>query len=316
MMQRKLGFIGLGKMGGLMARRLVNAGHEVIVFDAVPAAAELLVAAGATQGNSPRDIADRAEVVFASLPTPGILREVALGADGVVQGAAVKVFVDTSTTGPRAAIAVAAGLLEKGIAAIDCPVSGGLAGARDGKLTLMISGPRETFEALRPVFETLGKPLFVAETPGAVQTVKLANNLLVAGAMAVTAEAMVMGVKAGVDPAVMCEVINVSSGRNTATVDKFPRAVLTGSFNFGFSTGLAYKDVRLCLDEAEALGVPTPVGAAVRQAYAIVNAVHGPDSDFSAIVKPLEAWTGVAVRSVAPPDGQSQLEHEAAAGPA
>lgn len=147
------------------------------------------------------------------------------------------------------------------------------------------------------LLEILGAPVYVGATPGAAQTVKLANNLLVAAAMTITAEALVMGVKAGVDPAVMCQVINASSGRNTATADKFPRAVLTGSFDFGFSTGLLYKDVRLCLDTAEGLGVPTPVGAAIRQALAVTNAIHGPDSDFTSVVRPLEAWAGCEVRS-------------------
>jgi len=297
MTRRSVGFIGLGKMGGHMARRIVDAGHLLTVFDPAAEALKPLIAAGAVASASVREVADRAEIVFASLPMPGIVRAAAVGPGGLCEGSAIKVFVDTSTTGPQIAAEVAAELALRNIAAVDCPVSGGMAGARDGKLTLMVSGPRGVVNDAMDLLRILGTPVYVGETPGAAQTVKLANNLLVAAAMTITAEALVMGAKAGVDPKVMCEVINASSGRNTATADKFPRAVLTGTFDFGFSTGLLYKDVRLCLDTAEALGVPTPVGAAIRQVLAVTNAIHGSDSDFTSVVRPLEAWAGVEVRS-------------------
>jgi 3-hydroxyisobutyrate dehydrogenase len=125
---------------------------------------------------------------------------------------------------------------------------------------------------------------------------KLANNLLAASALAVTSEAMVMGVKAGLDPKVMLDVINAGSGRNSASQDKFPRAVLPGTFDFGFATGLSYKDVRLCIDEAEAMGVPMVAGAAVREMLAVTNALYGSDSDFTSICRVVESWAGVQVR--------------------
>ena len=136
----------------------------------------------------------------------------------------------------------------------------------------------------------------VGEGAGQAQTMKLANNLLAAAAIVVTSEAMVMGVKAGLDPKMMLDIINSGSGRNSATQDKFPRSVLPGTFDFGFATGLSYKDVRLCVDEAESLGVPMVVGAAVREMLAITNAVHGGDSDFTSICRVVEAWGGVEVR--------------------
>ncbi len=294
---RSVGFVGVGKMGGHMARRIFGAGHRLTVFDPSPDAVAALATEGAFVAGSVREVADRAEIVFASLPTPDIVRAIAIGVGGLREGSAIKAFVDTSTTGPQVAGAVAAGLSARGIATLDCPVSGGMAGARDGKLTLMVSGPRDAFDEAMDLLAILGAPVYVGATAGAAQTVKLANNLLVAAAMTVTAEALVMGVKAGVDPKVMLEVINASSGRNTATADKFPRAVLTGSFDFGFTTGLLFKDVRLCLDAAEALGVPTPVGAAIRQALAVTNALYGGESDFTSVVKPIETWAGVEVRS-------------------
>jgi 3-hydroxyisobutyrate dehydrogenase-like beta-hydroxyacid dehydrogenase len=291
-----IGFVGLGRMGSRMARRLRDVGHPIVVHDTNASVLEALVSLGARRVGSAREVADAAPTVFVSLPSPAIVHATALGPDGVIHGKAVKTFVDVSTTGPRVAKQVAEGLAARGIVALDCPVSGGLAGAEQGTLALMVSGNPATFEALRPVLAVLGKIFFIGDQPGAGQMMKLTNNLLAAAALAITSEAMVMGVKAGLDPSVMCDVFNVSSGRNSATQDKFPRSVITGTFDFGFATGLSYKDVRLCLDEAEALGVPTPVGAAVRQMLSITNALYGAESDFTSMVRPIETWAGVEVR--------------------
>ena len=297
MAEQLIGFVGLGRMGSRMATRLLNAGHGIVMHDTNAAALEALERLGARRLGSAREVADAAPTVFASLPTPAIVHATALGTDGVIHGKAIKTFVDVSTTGPRVAKQVAEGLAARGIVALDCPVSGGLAGAANGTLALMVSGDKARFEQLRPALAVLGKIFFIGEQPGAGQMMKLTNNLLAAAAIAITSEAMVMGVKAGLDPSVMCDVFNVSSGRNSATQDKFPRSVITGTFDFGFATGLSYKDVRLCLDEAEALGVPTPVGAAVRQMLSITNALYGPESDFTSMVRPIETWAGVEVRS-------------------
>jgi 3-hydroxyisobutyrate dehydrogenase-like beta-hydroxyacid dehydrogenase len=142
-----------------------------------------------------------------------------------------------------------------------------------------------------------GKVFYCGEKPGMAQTLKLANNMISVAALAISSEAMAMGVKAGLDPQVMIDVIMASSGGNVALRDKFPRAVLTGTFDYGFATALSYKDVKLCVDEAEAIGVPMVVGAAVRQMMAITNATYGPASDFTSIAKLLESWAGVEIRS-------------------
>ncbi len=294
---KEIGFIGLGKMGALMAARLVSAGQSVVIFDTNSAAVSKLEAAGARAAASTREVANRAEIIFASLPTPDVVRAVAIGPEGVAGGSTAKVFIDLSTTGPKVAVQVHRELTENGIVSVDCPVSGGLAGARDGKLTLMVSCDVAHFDELSELLSILGRPVFVGSNPGAGQIMKLANNLLASCALAITAEALVFGVKGGLDPAVMCDIFNMSSGRNTATLDKFPRSVLTGTFDFGFSTGLAYKDVRLCLDEAEALGVPTPVGSAVRSVLAITQSQYGADSDWTSIIRPFEQWAGVEARS-------------------
>jgi 3-hydroxyisobutyrate dehydrogenase-like beta-hydroxyacid dehydrogenase len=297
MTKLRLGFAGVGKMGGLMAARLIEAGHPLTVFDANDRAVEPLVKVGAKRAKTLCEFAAQVEIVFASLPTPNVVREVALGAGGIVESTTTKLFVDLSTTGPRVARMVAEGLAAKGITAVDCPVSGGLSGARNGTLALMVSCPAVAYDQLRELLGVFGKPIFVSEIPGAAQTMKLANNLLAACAIAISSEAFVFGVKGGLDPATMCEVFNASSGRNTATLDKFPRSVLPGTFDFGFSTALAFKDVKLCLDEAEALGVPTPVGNAVRQILGVTQAMFGPESDFTSMVRPFEQWAGVEVRS-------------------
>ncbi|BBK34045.1 3-hydroxyisobutyrate dehydrogenase-like beta-hydroxyacid dehydrogenase [Stella humosa] len=296
MASQLLGFVGVGRMGGPMVSRLIAAGYPVVIFDTQKAATDPLVALGATLAASPRDVADQAEIVLVSLPTPDIVKAVALGPDGVAAGAKVRVMIDLSTTGPGAATIVAAGLAEKNIVAVDSPVSGGIKGAVAGTLAVMVSCPPATYEEVTPILQTFGKLFYTGEKPGLAQTAKLANNLMAAAALVITSEAMAMGVKAGLDARVLIDIINVSSGRNSASQDKFPRAILPGTFDFGFTTGLSYKDVRLCIDEAEALGVPMVVGAAVRQMLAVTQAKFGASSDFTSIAKVLEEWAGVEIR--------------------
>jgi len=295
--EKNYGFVGIGHMGGPMARRLLEQKQRVHVYDPDAEAVKALVAAGAQQADTPKAVAEAAEVVFLSLPTPAISTAVALGKDGVVHGSSVKYVVDFSTIGSQAAIRIATGLAEHHITYVDAPVSGGVPGARAGTLSIMVACPDPAFEQLGDVLKTFGKLFHIGEVAGQAQTLKLANNLLAAAAIAVSSEAMVMGAKAGLDPQVMLDVINVSSGRNSATQDKFPRSILPGTFNFGFGTGLAYKDVRLCIDEAEALGVPMVVGGAVREMLAITNAMFGAQSDYTSMCRVVESWSQVEVRS-------------------
>jgi 3-hydroxyisobutyrate dehydrogenase-like beta-hydroxyacid dehydrogenase len=226
-----------------------------------------------------------------------VVKAVALGDKGVGSGRRAKIFIDLSTTGPLIAGEVATALEEKGIVAIDAPVSGGPAGADKGTLAVMVSGPKRLEKELTPILSVIGKVFWVGERAGLGQTMKLCNNLLSATAITITSEALVMGAKAGLDPAIMLEVINAGSGRNTATQDKFPRCVLPRKFDFGFATELLYKDVRLCLEEGERLGVPMIVGNAVRQLVGIAKAKLGGSSDITQIVQPVEEWAGVQVKS-------------------
>jgi 3-hydroxyisobutyrate dehydrogenase-like beta-hydroxyacid dehydrogenase len=294
---RKVGFIGLGRMGCPMATRLIMDGQAVYVFDTNEQALVEIQRLGGVRAKNAQELARQVDIIFVSLPAPDVVKAVALGTDGIGSSVTAKYFIDLSTTGPRVARIVAEGLAARGVIAVDCPVSGGTAGAKNGTLALMVSCPRDAYEQIKNVLEILGRPTFVSETAGAAQTLKLANNLLAACAIAISSEAFVFGVKSGLDPEIMCNVFNQSSGRNTATVDKFPRSVLPGTFDFGFSTALASKDVRLCLEEAEALGIPTPVGNAVRQMLSITETMFGPESDFTSIVRPYEQWAQVEVRS-------------------
>ena len=295
MPDKQLGFIGVGRMGIHMAGRLIDAGYAITVFDTNETAMQRLEQRGAKRAASAADVASKCETVLVSLPTPDIVKAVALGKNGVIEGSKAKTFVDLSTTGPRVAKEVAAGLAAKGITAVDAPVSGGPTGAEKGTLAMMIACPRPLADELRPVIEVLGKFFYIGAEPGMGQTMKIINNLLSATAITITSEAMVMGAKAGLDPSTMLDVINAGSGRNTATADKFPRCVVPRRFDFGFSTGLLYKDVRLCLEEGEALGVPMIVGNAVRQVIGIAKAKLGQDSDITTIVQPIEDWAGVKV---------------------
>lgn len=290
------GFVGVGHMGGPMVTRLLNAANKVVVCDTDEQALAPLLAIGAQKAASPAEIAGQADCVFLSLPNPDIVKLVALGQHGLIEATRAKTVVDFSTIGPRAAAAVAEELVKRRIAYVDAPVSGGVPGARAGTLAVMVSCPKDVFTGLQAILSLFGKVFHVGERAGQAQTVKLANNLLSAAAIAVSSEAMVMGAKAGLDPKVMLDVINAGSGRNSATQDKFPRSILPGTFDYGFGTGLAYKDIRLCIDEAESLGVPMVVGAAVRELLAVTNSVYGGDSDYTSICRVVESWAGVAVR--------------------
>jgi 3-hydroxyisobutyrate dehydrogenase-like beta-hydroxyacid dehydrogenase len=283
-------------MGGPMAMRLLDAGHSLCVFDTNGDAVAPLAARGAAVAASAEQVASAARVVFMSLPTPPVVQAVSLGDAGILRGERVRTLIDLSTTGPSVASTVARAAAGRGVAWVDSPVSGGVAGAKAGTLAVMVSCPRPTFGEIEPVLKTFGKTFYVGDKPGLAQIAKLANNLLAAAALVVSSEAVAMGVKAGLDAKVLIDIINAGSGRNSATQDKFPRSILPRTFDFGFATGLSYKDVRLCVDEAEALGVPMVAGAAVRQMLAITQAKYGADSDFTNIARVVEEWAGVEIK--------------------
>lgn len=296
MTDKQLGFIGVGRMGMHMAGRLLEAGYALTIYDTNETAMARLEQRGAKRASSPADVASQVETVLVSLPTPDIVKSVALSQNGVIAGSKAKTFIDLSTTGPRVAAEVAEALAKKGITAVDAPVSGGPAGAEKGTLAVMVACPRPLAETLRPVIEVIDKFFFIGEKAGMGQTMKLVNNVLSASAVCMTSEALVMGAKAGLDADTMIAVINSGSGRNTATEDKFPRCVLPRRFDFGFATELMLKDVRLCLETGEALGVPMIVGNAVKELLTLTKASQGAGTDLTQVVCTVEQWAGAEVK--------------------
>jgi len=297
MSQQNVGFIGVGRMGGPMARRLLEAGYAVTIYDTSEAALAAHEKLGARRAESPAAVASAAEIVIGSLPTPPIVQAVALGPKGVIEGTQVKIFIDVSTTGSVYAKRIAEGLAKKGIVQVDAPVSGGVKGAENGTLAVMVSCSDEIYARVQAILAVIGKLFHVGKEPGQGQTMKLMNNLLSATAMAISSEAVVMGVKAGLDPQMIVDVINAGSGRNSATQDKIPRCVIPRTFDFGFALALLNKDVRLCMEEADAMGVPMIVGNSVRQLLAITAVTEGPNADMTDVVKSVERWAGVKVGS-------------------
>ncbi len=279
-----------------MAARLLAAGHALVVCDPDPDAVSAAREAGATVVDTPREVADAAPVVVVSLPRPAIVEQVALGPDGLAHGSALEVYVDLSTTGVATAQTVSDGLAQRDVAAVDDPVSGGPAGAEAGRLTLMVSGPGAAVARVTPLIEAFAGNVFVVgDAAGQGQAAKVINNLMSACSIAITAEAMVLGVRAGLDPATLLDVIHVSSGANNAASDKFPKQVLTRAFAHGFRLDLMAKDVHLALDEARRRGVPMVLGATVEELWGLADATGDDGRDCTEIVRMFEAWGGAEI---------------------
>jgi len=267
----------------------------VCVLDRDAAAVRRARAAGASVARSPNELASRCETVFVCLPTPDVVRKVALDGDGLVAGTSIRTYVDLSTTGTAVASEVAASLAARGIACVDSPVTGGIRGATEGTLAVIVAGAPGTVKRLRPALECFGRIYVVGPQPGQAQTLKLINNLLGAVALAASSEAFVLGAKAGLDPDVMLAVVNAGSGRSAATQEKFPRSILTRRFDHGFPIELYCKDIRLALAEADRLGITMWVGNAARQIYEHARSQDGDGKDFTSVIRTLERWAGVEV---------------------
>lgn len=289
--KKLVGFIGVGVMGGPMAKNLLAAGYPLVVFDRSEAATSALASLGAKVAASIKEVVDSAAVVFTSLPSPAILKEVALGAGGIAEGTAVKVVVDLSTVGSQTTKAVAAGLLARDIQTVDAPVSGGAAGASKGTLTIMVAGQAAPVAEVTPLLECLGKIFPVGDEAGQAQLLKLLNNMLSSTAFAITSEAYVAGVRGGLDPEIMMSVFNAGSGKNGATMDKFPKFVLPATYDFGFPISSVCKDIGLAVDECQALGLPMWVGTTVRTLWNMAAMADGQKRDMTELVKYVEHWS-------------------------
>jgi 3-hydroxyisobutyrate dehydrogenase-like beta-hydroxyacid dehydrogenase len=289
------GFIGLGAMGGAIARRLAGAGVALHVYDPDRTQCESLEKLGAIVQPSAKAVADAAQTVFACLPGAAVSRAVARE---VSEGAAIKVYAEMSTIGRKALMDIARTMQEKSIDTVDAPVSGGPRGADAGTLSIIMSGSEQALAQVRAPVALMGKNVFeVGTEPGMAQMMKLVNNLISAANMVSAYEALVLGAKAGLDPDQMVDIINVSTGRNSATTDKVPKSILTGTFDYGASIRTIHKDVSIGLEEAHDLQVPMWLGQSVRQAWEFAITQGGEDLDFTALIQYMERWAGVQVRS-------------------
>ena len=294
----ELGFLGIGQMGSAIAERLQDAGATLHLFDPNQAALAPFVARGAHAHASPTGVANAARIVFACLPSGAVAEAVARD---VAAGDAIRIYVEMSTIGGPAQAKVQAIVEARGITLVDCPISGGPKGARAGTLTVITAGLPDARAEIRPWLHKIGKNVFeVGDRPGQAQLMKLVNNLVNAANMATAFEALVLGAKGGLDPDQMVNVLNVSTGQNSATLTKVPKAVLTGSFDYGSSLTIMVKDVVLGLREAEALGVPMWVHETVGQLWRFAEQQGLGPADFTSLIKVLEGWAGVQVRSKTP----------------
>jgi 2-hydroxy-3-oxopropionate reductase len=287
------GYLGVGNMGQPMAEKLLDAGHSLTIYDISEAAMRPLLERQARHAASPRELADRCEIVFVSLPTLAAFRAAALGANGLVHGGAMKVLVNTCTVGVPFVKEIEQAMAARGVTVVDCPISGGPAGARAGTLSVMVAGDPATVERIRPLISLWGRTLTVAgDQPGAAQVLKLTNNILFAVSLAATSEAFVMGAKGGLDPEVMVQAINAGSGRNGATETVLPTVVLDRSFDYGAALHILMKDIDLAIAQGEELGVPMWVCQAARLVYKNAIFAGGADNDISTLVRHVERGAG------------------------
>lgn len=299
----RIGFVGLGAMGGAMAGRLVKSGYAVTGHDVSAERAEAAGRAGVTVVATPGDAARSAEVVMSSLPHPRAVREAYLGEHGIVAAArAGTTLVDLSTVDPDTwkEIARVAGV--RVLACLDAPVSGGPVEAGNGGLVFLVGGEAPVLEACRPIFATLGTEIHHVGPLGSAQVVKIVNNVMTMGNVAVAAEAMVLGVKAGMDPQRLFEILSTSGGRSHHFLKRFPN-VLAGDFAPRFSIALSRKDLGLAARLAESLGVPMLTTSTVRQVYEAAAAAGLDGQDMAAVTALFERWAGVEVRAPRPPAG-------------
>lgn len=291
-----IGFIGLGAIGSPMARRLVDAGYELVVHD-ISEQALRAFAGSARLARSAREVADGAQIVFVCLASLPAHDTVILGAGGIVAGGTARICVITSTTGPELVARMQSGLANRGITVVDAPMTGGRVRAAAGTLTVMLSGPDDAVAAVEPVLRCYaGRIVRFGESAGRAQVMKLVNNVMSAVNFAIAAEALVFGSKAGLDPEAMLEVINNGTGKNDASLTVIPQNVLTRSFDFGSPMAVILKDMGAALAEAERIGAPVAMTKAVAQMFerAIADGIPA-EADQTELVRDLERMAGVTV---------------------
>ena len=291
----KIGFIGLGIMGKPMAKNLMKAGHELVVYDVIAANVDNVVAAGAQAGASSKDVAEQCSFIITMLPNSPHVKTVVMGENGVLEGAqAGTVLVDMSSIAPLASQEIAAACGEKGVKMLDAPVSGGEPKAIDGTLAIMVGGDKELFDQVKDVLAVMGSSVVYCGTIGAGNTTKLANQIIVAANIAACAEAFILAKTAGVDPAVVFEAIKGGLAGSTVMNAKVPM-MLERDFNPGFKIDLHIKDLNNAIDTGHGVGSPLPLTAQVMEMMQWLRKEKCGQDDHSALAKYYEYLAGVKI---------------------
>jgi 2-hydroxy-3-oxopropionate reductase len=289
----KVGYIGLGIMGKAMARNILKAGYPVVVHNRSRGAVNELVAEGATEAFSPKEVAAQADVVFTNLPDSPDVKLVALGADGIIEGAHEGlIFVDNSTIKPATAREIAAKLDEKGVLSLDAPVSGGDIGAQQGTLAIMVGGPVEALEKVMPVFEVIGKKITHVGETGAGQIAKACNQVMVAAQMVAMGELLILAKKAGADPEKVVAAIQGGAAQ-CWTLDVKPERLFAGNRNPGFKAYMQAKDLGIVMDTAREYGIPMPGTSVNTQLFNAMLEMGMRELDNSAVVGVIESLANV-----------------------
>ena len=297
-MSETIGFIGLGNMGVPMAGRLMDGGYSLVVNDLRQDAARPLLARGATWAASPAEVAAAAQIVITILPTSREVREVLLGAKGLLDALRPgSLVLEMTSADPSVTRELEREVVARGSALIDAPVSGGVRGAVEGTLAIMVGGDPALLERARPVLTCMGKNIFHAGPVGAGHAIKLVNNMCSGGILALTIEAVAVAARSGVDPTRAVEILQATSGRSNASDNKFPRFILNGAFDAGFAIRLMMKDLDGYGRLAQEAGVPSPVARAAAEVYRVAMARGMAEQDHTAIARIIEEWAGVQLRS-------------------
>ncbi|QGH33478.1 NAD-binding protein [Gracilibacillus salitolerans] len=293
---KKIGFIGLGTMGLPMAGHLLNNGYEVIVYNRTRNKADSLEKEGAIITSSPKEVAEKSDIVFTMLTADQAVEEVILGETGIIKGAhAGLIVVDSSTISPNTSKKVAAILLNEGIEMLDAPVTGSEPQAIEGILTFMVGGKKEVYEKCEPLFYVMGKQAYYMGDNGAGSYTKLANNTMGAINLLSFSEAITMAAKSGIDPELFIKVVSGGGARSGMMDNKGPK-VLNRDFSPHFMTDLIYKDLGLAADVAKELELPTPVLSLVKEMFQMARAKGFGEEDMSAIIKCYEELAGIEVK--------------------
>lgn len=293
----KAGIIGLGNMGGRMAKRLLEQGVEVGVFDVNKEFVRKYVGMGAEEAISPADLAEKYSYILTVLPNVFIVQETLKGPEGLMEGMdSDSLLIEMTTSIPSVTKELNAMLQGKGLKMIDAPVSGGVKKAEEGTLSIMVGGEEADFERAKPLLECMGANIFHVGEAGAGHTIKALNNMISATTLAATGEAMALGVKLGLDPEKMLDVINASTGRSFSSDFKFPNQVLTRKFEVGFTLDLMVKDLKIAMAMAEEEKVPMFISSASFQLWKHAWSQGGGDQDHTAIVKYIEEMFSVEIK--------------------